>query len=101
MSPPTVERICFQADEQVGIGCNLIGRGLQESCMICLQDFQVGESLGRLTCHHTFHIPCLEEWMKTRAGAQLWCPLRCSVDAGPHQERLKVVKQVASLAIAL
>ncbi|KAL8034699.1 hypothetical protein ABFX02_12G046000 [Erythranthe guttata] len=42
------------------------------SCSVCLQDFQVGETVRRLPqCHHMFHLPCIDTWL-VRHGS---CPL--------------------------
>ncbi|KAK4430347.1 NEP1-interacting protein 2 [Sesamum alatum] len=42
------------------------------SCSVCLQDFQLGETVRRLPhCHHMFHLPCIDTWL-VRHGS---CPL--------------------------
>lgn len=42
------------------------------SCLVCLQDFQLGETVRSLPhCHHLFHIPCIDTWL-IRHGS---CPL--------------------------
>ncbi|KAG8373615.1 hypothetical protein BUALT_Bualt11G0042700 [Buddleja alternifolia] len=41
-------------------------------CSVCLQDFQLGETVRRLPqCHHMFHLPCIDTWL-VRHGS---CPL--------------------------
>ncbi|KAL8158372.1 hypothetical protein AgCh_002895 [Apium graveolens] len=41
-------------------------------CSVCLQDFQLGETVRSLPqCHHIFHVPCIDEWL-VRHGS---CPL--------------------------
>lgn len=46
--------------------------GDRVSCSVCLQDFQVGESVRSLPyCHHMFHLPCIDKWL-TKQGS---CPL--------------------------
>jgi len=80
---PEIDRFRFQTDAEEAHGDVPIGRSrIQDTCAVCLQDFQVGEEIGRLGCQHTFHIPCLERWMKTRT-APPWCPFRCSPVAEP------------------
>ncbi|KZV58173.1 zinc finger family protein [Dorcoceras hygrometricum] len=42
------------------------------SCSVCLQDFQMGETVRCLPhCHHLFHLPCIDTWL-VRHGS---CPL--------------------------
>lgn len=46
--------------------------GDRVSCSVCLQDFQLGESVRSLPyCHHMFHLPCIDKWL-TKQGS---CPL--------------------------
>ncbi|KAJ4965056.1 hypothetical protein NE237_016905 [Protea cynaroides] len=46
--------------------------GERVSCSVCLQDFQLGETVrSLLRCHHMFHLPCIDEWL-IRHGS---CPL--------------------------
>ncbi|WOL09714.1 NEP1-interacting protein 2-like [Canna indica] len=41
-------------------------------CSVCLQDFQIGETVRRLPhCHHLFHLSCIDSWL-VRHGS---CPL--------------------------
>ncbi|XP_020112386.1 NEP1-interacting protein 1 [Ananas comosus] len=53
-------------------GGNVDATGERIGCSVCLQDFQVGESVRRLpTCHHMFHLICIDGWL-IRHGS---CPL--------------------------
>lgn len=45
-------------------------------CSVCLQDFQVGETVRNLpNCRHMFHLPCIDCWLVKRTS----CPL-CRTD---------------------
>eukprot|EP01025_Chloroclados_australasicus_P016756 TRINITY_DN1852_c0_g1_i1.p1 TRINITY_DN1852_c0_g1~~TRINITY_DN1852_c0_g1_i1.p1 ORF type:complete len:667 (-),score=110.40 TRINITY_DN1852_c0_g1_i1:727-2727(-) len=38
-----------------------------ERCAICLEDFQVGETLRKMPCAHCFHKGCLDKWLEQKA----------------------------------
>ncbi|XP_057449240.1 NEP1-interacting protein 1-like [Lotus japonicus] len=51
---------------------NADASGERVSCSVCLQDFQLGETVRSLPhCHHMFHLPCIDKWL-FRHGS---CPL--------------------------
>jgi len=43
----------------------------QDSCVICLAEFKMGERLRTLSCNHTFHMTCLDNWLESHTT----CPL--------------------------
>ncbi|CAN6280340.1 unnamed protein product [Urochloa humidicola] len=55
------------------------GDGFVDStdCSVCLGEFRDGESLRLLPkCSHTFHLPCIDTWLKSHSN----CPLcRCNI----------------------
>ncbi|KAH9547745.1 hypothetical protein CY35_11G051300 [Sphagnum magellanicum] len=53
------------------------GRGTAETCAICLEDYEAGENLRLLPCHHEFHLDCIDQWLTTRRA---FCPV-CKRDA--------------------
>ncbi|KAH0685332.1 hypothetical protein KY290_016608 [Solanum tuberosum] len=51
---------------------NVDDTGERVSCSVCLQDFQLAETVRCLPqCHHMFHLPCIDTWL-LRHGS---CPL--------------------------
>ncbi|KAF9682150.1 hypothetical protein SADUNF_Sadunf05G0078800 [Salix dunnii] len=51
---------------------NVDASGEKVSCSVCLQDFQLGETVRSLPhCHHMFHLPCIDKWLLRHAS----CPL--------------------------
>ncbi|KAJ4714124.1 RING/U-box superfamily protein [Melia azedarach] len=51
---------------------NVDESGEKVSCSVCLQDFQLGETVRSLPhCHHMFHLPCIDKWLLRHAS----CPL--------------------------
>jgi len=45
-----------------------------DACVICLNEFKVGDRLRTLSCKHAFHMVCLDSWLE----AHTTCPL-CNV----------------------
>ncbi|KAL4377127.1 hypothetical protein GQ457_02G013440 [Hibiscus cannabinus] len=51
---------------------NADGSGEKVSCSVCLQDFQLGETVRSLPqCNHMFHLPCIDKWLLSHGS----CPL--------------------------
>lgn len=36
----------------------------QQTCMVCLEDFQLTQPCRRLPCSHVFHKTCIDEWLR-------------------------------------
>eukprot|EP00930_Biecheleria_cincta_P075340 TRINITY_DN62505_c0_g1_i1.p1 TRINITY_DN62505_c0_g1~~TRINITY_DN62505_c0_g1_i1.p1 ORF type:complete len:316 (-),score=36.40 TRINITY_DN62505_c0_g1_i1:174-1121(-) len=43
------------------------------TCVICIADFEPGETLAQLPCGHFFHVECVNHWLAENGH----CPLRC------------------------
>ncbi|TYI54024.1 hypothetical protein E1A91_D11G046800v1 [Gossypium mustelinum] len=53
-------------------GNNVNASGEKVSCSVCLQDFQLGETVRNLPqCHHMFHQRCIDKWLLSHGS----CPL--------------------------
>ncbi|XP_022774020.1 NEP1-interacting protein 1-like [Durio zibethinus] len=51
---------------------NVDASGEKVSCSVCLQDFQLGETVRSLPqCCHMFHLPCIDKWLLSHGS----CPL--------------------------
>ncbi|AQK91776.1 E3 ubiquitin-protein ligase SIS3 [Zea mays] len=45
-------------------------------CLICLEEFHVGNEVRGLPCAHNFHVECIDQWLRLNVK----CPrCRCSV----------------------
>jgi len=57
----------------------------QDTCVVCLSDFDDGQSLRRLPCCHMFHQGCIDEWLSRRKS----CPLCLQdVESTPQSSRI-------------
>jgi E3 ubiquitin-protein ligase RNF13 len=43
-----------------------------DSCVICLDDFESDSSIKVLPCNHGFHVDCIDPWLRSRSDL---CPL--------------------------
>lgn len=64
-----VEAAAVEAVEELQVPPN-------ETCPICLDEFEPSESLNHLACGHWYHIGCIQPWLQHRSPC---CPL-CKVD---------------------
>jgi len=48
----------------------------KDVCVICQDDFQVGDQAKRLLCRHLFHVQCIDAWLERSS----LCPI-CNGDA--------------------
>ena len=51
----------------------------QTTCAICLTDYDVGEQVRTLPCHHQYHLGCIDPWLLSVAAL---CPI-CKRDLWP------------------
>lgn len=58
---------------------------MNDSCPICLDEFNCNEVLNELPCGHCYHIACIQPWLQYRSPC---CPL-CKLDV---REEFKVNK---------
>jgi len=57
--------------------------GEETTCPICLSEMAVGDSIRTLHCAHTFHQPCVDEWLRVNAN----CPTcRKRIDGSNNDE---------------
>lgn len=61
-SPVPVRLVVFKATEKDCVGQD---GGLQE-CTICMEEYEVGQSLVRLECLCKFHKRCIVEWFERK-----------------------------------
>lgn len=51
------------------------GNTKQASCPICIEEFQLGETIREMPCHHQFHTECIVPWLYRHSV----CPM-CKVE---------------------
>ncbi|KAF9181987.1 hypothetical protein BGZ51_005038 [Haplosporangium sp. Z 767] len=51
----------------------------QTMCAVCLGEYEVGDQVRTLPCHHQYHLECIDPWLLTVAS---FCPI-CKRDLWP------------------
>jgi len=67
-----------------------------ETCAICLEDFQDGENLRILPCHHHFHMHCIDPWFLCRKRT---CPI-CKANAFSFYSLVPLTSRSLSPSVA-
>ena len=49
-----------------------VGDGKEDTCAICVDEFENGTSIKTLPCNHVFHANCIDEWLSKYSSV---CPL--------------------------
>ncbi len=66
----TVDNLAELIEER-SLTKEMLEKGEQKSCSICLDDFVVGDKIMYLPCFHYYHSKCIEKWMQNSDK----CPL--------------------------
>ena len=66
----TVDNLAELVEEKT-LTKDMLDKGEQKSCSICLDDFVVGDKIIYLPCFHYYHSQCIEKW----AHSSDKCPL--------------------------
>ncbi|KAI8082939.1 uncharacterized protein BX664DRAFT_339444 [Halteromyces radiatus] len=58
----------------------------EEVCVICLDDFALGESVRKLPCGHEYHCECIDPWLTIKSASCPLCKHDCSMDVPPKND---------------
>ena len=53
------------------VAFNSITAPMNDSCVICIEDFQGDDTARKLACSHIFHKDCIDPWLTTKGC----CPI--------------------------
>ncbi|KAL2491644.1 RING-type domain-containing protein [Abeliophyllum distichum] len=59
------------------------------TCAVCFEDYNVGEKLRVLPCHHKFHASCVDTWLISRRPI---CPI-CELDISQYLNKKATIKK--------
>lgn len=68
----------FTPPEESSIECD--GKKDDVKCSICQEEYVAGDEVGRLHCEHSFHVNCVNQWLRLKN----WCPI-CKTAAAPSK----------------
>ena len=57
--------------KNVKINEYILNEDNNEKCSICLEDFNIGDTLNELNCNHFYHKECINNWIKSNNN----CPM--------------------------
>mmetsp|Transcript_98138 Transcript_98138/g.275991 ORF Transcript_98138/g.275991 Transcript_98138/m.275991 type:complete len:155 (+) Transcript_98138:610-1074(+) len=57
----------YQASDSAGAGASGGGAKEDQSCQVCMEDFEEGDELRTLPCFHLFHAKCVDQWLKVNS----------------------------------
>ncbi|GAA0143183.1 ubiquitin-protein ligase [Lithospermum erythrorhizon] len=57
-----------QSSEEAGLD---FGHQNDIKCSICQEEYVVGDEIGNLGCEHSYHVQCIEQWLRVKS----WCPV--------------------------
>ena len=66
----TTGMVIYNATEKDCVGANEEG---DAECVICFEEFAVGDEMGRLECLCKFHRKCIRQWWDTKGPGS--CPV--------------------------
>lgn len=65
---------------------------LNDTCPICLEEFENAEELRQLPCHHLYHPLCIDDWLMIKSAK---CPM-CKFDVYEAIKRMEEAKAQAN-----
>lgn len=60
----------------------------EEACVICLDEFSLGEQVRKLPCGHEYHCECIDPWLTIKSASCPLCKHDCSVDVPKTEQQL-------------
>ena len=62
--------------------------GVENSCAVCKDEFEIGQELLLMPCKHYFHNDCLLPWLNERNSCPV-CRYELPTDDSDYEERKK------------
>ncbi|KAG1459813.1 hypothetical protein G6F46_006018 [Rhizopus delemar] len=60
----------------------------EDVCVICLDEFNMGEEVRKLPCGHEFHTECIDPWLTVKSASCPLCKYNCYIKQETSEENV-------------
>ena len=87
-NPPASKESIKKLEKFIVTNQKLISFGVENSCAVCKEEFEIKQELMLMPCKHYFHINCLLPWLNERNSCPV-CRYELPTDDDDYEQRKK------------